>query len=113
MAVAADDDADEGMNAEENATAISVQFKRKESEALVAARLRSVNYLQKQVDAEPFVPLALFGEASEESQSILKRIEVEGSRSPISSEKCLIDPEHYISLISPTSALVDASETIP
>lgn len=107
------DDMDETGGAggeEEKATAISVQFKRKESEQILAARLQSVNFLQKQIDEEPFTPLVLHGETSEMSQMQFERLS-SGSGSSTSSKNNEIQSHgDYIAMISPSTYLVKGEQ---
>lgn len=61
-------------NAQEKLKAVQVQFKKRETEEQMAARLSSFAYLQRQVDDEPWVPLVHFLPGTNESTTVAQRL---------------------------------------
>lgn len=58
----------------ESTKAIQVQFRKKETEEQLAARLNSYAYLKRQVDEEPWIGLAHFSRDTEEASKVAARL---------------------------------------
>lgn len=54
--------------------AVQVQFKKRETEEQIAARLSSYTYLKRQVEEEPWVPLTHYLYNTTESQTVAARL---------------------------------------
>lgn len=67
---------------EDRLRAVQVQFKKRETDEQMAARLSSFAYLQRKVEDEPWISLTHFTSASNEAQTVAERLIAE-SHSPI------------------------------
>lgn len=66
--------ATEGGGSGERLRALSVQFKKRETEEQMAARLSSYAYLQRQVENEPWIDMQYFFPSSPESATVFARL---------------------------------------
>lgn len=62
------------VNGDAPSKAVQLQFKRKETEEQVAARLCSYAYLQRKIDDEPWVELAHYAESSLEACEVAEKL---------------------------------------
>lgn len=69
---------------DEEGKPVQIQFKKRETEEQMAARLNSYAYLQRQVDDEPWIRLKLYPSQSEESTFLANKLidldEISGGR---------------------------------
>lgn len=71
-----------GEPTEEKLKAIQVQYKKRETEEQMAARLSSYAHLQRQQDEEPWIDLAFYTASSEEAHAVAERL-IAASSNPI------------------------------
>lgn len=61
----------------EETKAVQIQFKKKETDEQIAARLNSFAYLKRQVDDEPWVKVSHFSKESQEAEKVMERLVIE------------------------------------
>lgn len=66
--------ADGGNGASEKLKALSVQFRKRETEEQMAARLSSYAYLQRQAEDESWINMQYFFPSSQESSTVCDRL---------------------------------------
>lgn len=61
-------------NEDDEGKPVQIQFKKRETEEQMAARLNSYAYLQRQVDDEPWIKLKLYPSQSDESTFLANKL---------------------------------------
>lgn len=72
-----------GSSAQEKLKAVQVQFRKRETDEQMAARLSSYAYLQRKVEEDPWVEMCHFTPHSEESAAIAQQL-LSSTTAPIS-----------------------------
>lgn len=83
--------------AAEETKAVQIQFKKKETDEQIAARLNSFAYLKRQVDDEPWVKLSHFSKESQEAEKVMERLVMEGTEN-VGALEFEQRPDNYLDL---------------